>query len=90
MKFNQLANIIGQDAAWLLCKACGGRAVYIPERPMFPSAAEEAVAMYRRGYDHREISWALNLRVRDIKRLLREAGEPNWAGPRPDPGRPWR
>lgn len=84
MKFNELASIIGTDQAWALCKACGGRAVHIPYRPLFPEAEEEEVlAMYRRGYSHHEIALALNLKISAIKKILREAGEPNWAGARP-------
>lgn len=83
MKFNELASIIGTDNAWRLCKEQGGRAVHIPYRPLFPEAEEEVLAMYRRGYDHGEIALALNLKISAIKKILREAGEPNWAGARP-------
>ncbi|MEW5772477.1 MAG: hypothetical protein AB1916_03035 [Thermodesulfobacteriota bacterium] len=70
MKFQELADLIGTNEAWLLCKYYGG-CTYLPVQPLFPEAAEEVWAMHRRGYACHEIASALNLKINAVCRILR-------------------
>jgi Mor family transcriptional regulator len=75
MRFNELASIIGQEAAFELCRATGGRSMYIPVAPMLPEVRERILELADDyGFGVWEIQKETGLRVRKIRRVLRDAG----------------
>ena len=81
MKFNQLANIIGQDAALKLAVAWGGERVSVP-RPDGQLVADFIIKQFRIGRDPCCIAAQLSLRTRQVRKILRNAGIDC---PEPDP-----
>jgi DNA-binding NarL/FixJ family response regulator len=71
VRYAELAEILGQEAAQRLCSYCGGDKVYIP-RPPKKDTELQVVTLHRAGLSKKAIAVRVNRTVRRIQQIIQK------------------
>lgn len=74
---HDLAQVLGLDDARLLCEAVGPARYYVPQYRPADDRKDRLIDMVQRGFANWEISRALSLTERHVRRLLAQLGITN-------------
>ncbi|MEW5772476.1 MAG: hypothetical protein AB1916_03030 [Thermodesulfobacteriota bacterium] len=71
MKYSELVDAIGHDAAQRLAEAVGGAMTYIPKKPLYIGRKERVLQLVKAGHPTRDIAVATRLTVRRVQQIIR-------------------
>lgn len=71
MKYPELVDAIGQEAALRLAQEVGGENTYIPKPPRRVVRKEKILALLRAGHPTKDIATATGLTVRRVQQVIK-------------------
>lgn len=75
MKFDELRDVVGQDAALRLAQHIGGENCYIPKPPRNAGRREKILALLRAGHPVRDVAIAVGVSKRWVQIVLKRESQ---------------
>ena len=71
MKYQELCDVVGHEAALRLAQHIGGENCYIPKPPRNAGRREKILALLRAGHPVRDVATATGLTIRRVQQIVK-------------------
>jgi DNA-binding CsgD family transcriptional regulator len=71
MKYAELCDVVGHEAAQRLAEEVGGECVYLPKKPQHMGRKERVLQLSKAGHPSKDIAVATGLTIRRVQQIIK-------------------